>query len=133
MPCSSDCTKTENYDCGECPSYCCTYKITEVRPNDQRKLADGLGISESEVADRYLRKVNEAKWVLKQTPDAVLGIASCIFLDKATRRCKVHSFRPKVCRGFPHEERCKWYDRWTEESGRKVVIMSKMPGLADVT
>lgn len=121
-------TKTENFDCGECPGFCCTYKITEVGPTDQKRLARGLGITEREVEERYCRWENNAKLVLRQTPDPVLGVLSCIFLDKETRGCKVHGIRPRVCKSFPHEERCKWWDRWTEDYGRRVFIMEKMPG-----
>lgn len=126
-------TRTDAYDCGECPSYCCTYRITEVKPHDQRRLAKSFNLTEEEFGEKYCRWENPAKLVLKQTPDTVLGIASCVFLDKATRLCKVWDIRPKVCRNFPGHEKCKWWDRWTKESGRKVVIMKHMPGLSGIS
>lgn len=127
----SEFTKTDSYDCGECLSFCCSYPVIQVRPFDQKRLAEGLGITEKQVEEEHCYWANNAKLCLKHAPDYTLGTTSCKFLDKDTRACTIHDIRPKVCRQFPSEGKCKWWDDWTAK-GRKVHLMKRLPGLAVV-
>ncbi|HKA21154.1 MAG TPA: YkgJ family cysteine cluster protein [Blastocatellia bacterium] len=47
--------------------------------------------------------------MLRHRKDRIYGTA-CKFLDEATRRCTIYDARPDVCREFPYNNGCHYYD-----------------------
>ena len=97
------------YDCSKCPAYCCTYPVIVVTIRDVLRLAKHFGISPEEAERKFTKSAHGHKRVLRRRTDAYFGRA-CRFLDQKTRRCTIYSARPAVCRQFPAEERCGYYD-----------------------
>jgi len=53
--------------------------------------------------------VIEAKRIMKRQDDEHFG-RICQFFDTGARRCTVYEGRPQICRDFPAEKRCGYYD-----------------------
>jgi len=122
--------KRTNYDCSKCPGYCCSvYELVVVTKRDVARLARHFQISEDE-AVRKFTKMHSGDRVLRRKADPVLGDA-CRFLDLEKRRCTIYNARPEVCRGYPIESRCTFYDmlqfhrRYDEEDTLPLVTLTK--------
>ena len=97
------------YDCSKCPAFCCAvYERVAVTDFDVKRLARHFKIT-VEVAKRRFTKMNGDERVLRRRPDHLLG-ETCRFLDPETRGCTVYHARPDVCRGYPKQKRCVYYD-----------------------
>ena len=99
-----------SYDCGRCPAYCCSYPRVIVSKKDLRRLAEHFGIGVKETRKKFTKKGAEAgERVLRHHKDHIYK-SVCRFLDRETRRCTIYRARPKICRRYPGEPRCGYYD-----------------------
>ena len=97
------------YDCSKCPAYCCSYDHIYVTDADLRRLAKHFGV-EPEVAEkRYTKFVEGGERVLRHKEDEIYGTV-CRFLDREKRRCTIYHARPHVCRTYPENVRCGYYE-----------------------
>lgn len=98
------------YDCLKCVAYCCTYTHIPTTKSDIKRLAKHYEITEEQAKRRYTKKGDEdTPRVLRHTEDEHF-VSSCMFLDKDTRNCTIYEARPKICRDFPTQNRCGYYD-----------------------
>ena len=100
------------YNCSNCPAYCCTYDHIEVTPKDLERLARHHELSVEKARKRFTRKAKEdgrKLRVLRHQKDEVFGTA-CRFLDLETRGCSIYDARPEICRTYPGTGRCGFYD-----------------------
>lgn len=98
------------YNCLKCTAYCCTYTLIPVTDFDLKRLARHFGVSEKAAEKRFTKygdKVNPR--VLRHAADEHFTTA-CAFLDQETRRCTVYEARPRICRDFPTQSRCGYYE-----------------------
>jgi len=98
-----------HYNCLDCPGYCCSYPIIEVTERDIARLARHFGIDPAEAKKRFTKRAHGREAVLRRQADGHFG-RICALFDTATRRCTVYKARPTVCRQFPGEPRCGYYD-----------------------
>ena len=96
------------YDCGQCPGYCCTYKLIPVTERDVARLARHFGINETTAELRFTRIV-AGEIGMRHKKDHVYA-STCMMLDRDKRRCTVYEARPQVCRDYPVGRRCGYYD-----------------------
>ncbi|MEW6729837.1 MAG: YkgJ family cysteine cluster protein [Acidobacteriota bacterium] len=96
------------FDCSVCPAYCCTYPQIGVTRTDVRRIAKHFDLDLEVAIRRFCREV-DGKLVLRHREDPIFNTA-CRFLDRETRRCTIYEVRPKICRSFPEERRCGYYD-----------------------
>lgn len=109
-------TKKLRYDCAKCPAYCCSYDRIEVTDYDLERLAAHLNLP-VEVAEKKFTKLWDAdERILRHRKDDIFG-SVCRFLDTETRRCTVYEGRPEVCREYPEESTCGYYEflKWERE------------------
>lgn len=98
------------YDCLKCTAYCCSYTHIPTNKTDIKRLAKHFGVDEEKARRRYTKKGDsENPRVLRHTDDEHY-VTSCMFLDKETRNCTIYDARPKICREFPTQNRCGYYD-----------------------
>lgn len=98
------------YDCDLCPAYCCSYPRVIVSKRDLRRLARHFGIGRDDARRRFTKKGAErGERVLRHRKDHVYR-SVCRFLDRETRECTVYEARPKICRTYPGEDHCGYYD-----------------------
>ena len=105
------------YNCLKCTAYCCTYTHIPVTKSDVKRLANFHGVSVEKAAKKYTKKGDEENpRVLRHTDDPHFA-TSCMFLDKDTRNCTIYEGRPKICREFPTQKRCGYYEflKWERE------------------
>ena len=98
-----------SYDCSKCPGYCCTYPIIVVSKRDVERLAKHFALSFEDAEKRFTRTAYGYKRIMRRKKDEHFGRA-CRFLDPKARRCTIYKARPTICRQFPAERRCGYYD-----------------------
>ena len=97
------------YDCLKCPGYCCSYPVIEITERDIARLAKHFGITAEAAKKRHTKKAHGRENVLRRQDDAHYG-RICKFFDTTARRCTVYEARPGICRKFPGENHCGYYD-----------------------
>lgn len=102
-------TTMAQYDCLKCPGYCCSYPVIGVTVRDVERLARHFDITPDAARKRFTRKAHGLELVLRRKNDPHFG-RTCGFFDTVERRCTVYAARPGVCRRFPGEARCGYYD-----------------------
>lgn len=97
------------YDCDRCVAYCCSiYERVQVTPKDLRRLAAHFKVTTEAAALRF-SKLNGKERILRRRADRLFGQA-CMFLNQETRKCTIYDARPEVCREFPDDSRCAYFD-----------------------
>jgi hypothetical protein len=97
------------YNCSNCPGYCCSYPVIVVTKYDVGRLAKHFGISWEEAEKRFTKSQHGYKRIMRRQEDEHFGMI-CRFFDTEERRCAVYKARPHVCRSFPGSGRCGYYD-----------------------
>ena len=99
------------YDCSKCPGYCCSYSRIAVTDFDIERLARHFGISTETARQRftYRYKTSELdEQLLRHKKDHVYA-STCRFFDQDLRRCTVYAARPSVCRIYPEDKTCGYW------------------------
>ncbi len=100
----------KQYDCLKCVGYCCTYTHIPVTKRDVKRLAKYHDLSEKQAEKKFTKKGDkENPRVLKHEDDKHFGTA-CMFLDQKKRVCTIYEGRPQICRDFPTQSRCGYYE-----------------------
>ena len=98
------------YDCHLCPAYCCSYPRVIVSDKDLERLARHFGIGLDDARRRLTKRGAEpGERVLRHRRDGIYK-SVCRFLDRESRQCTVYEARPGICREYPGEPRCGYYD-----------------------
>jgi Fe-S-cluster containining protein len=98
------------YNCLKCVAYCCTYTHIPATKRDVARLAKHFGITPKEAARKFTKAGDkENPRVMRHSADEHFGSA-CMFLDQETRQCTVYKARPQICRDFPTQNRCGYYE-----------------------
>ena len=103
------------YDCSLCPAYCCSYPRIIVGKKDLKRLARHFGIDPAAARKKFTKRgAEKGERVLRHRKDTVYQ-SVCRFLDRESRQCTIYKARPKVCRQYPGERHCGYYDFLTFE------------------
>ena len=103
------------YDCEACPAYCCSYAHIPVTEADAALLAERFGLDAAGARRRFFKRGDaDSPLVLRHKADEHYG-SVCRFLDTETRGCTVYEHRPAICREFPSQDRCGYWDFLTFE------------------
>lgn len=108
--------KPPAYDCKKCPGYCCSYPIVEVTDRDLARLAKHFGLTPEEAERRFTKRAYGHPRVMRRKSDDHFG-GVCRFFDRTQRNCTIYAARPTICRQFPGEPHCGYYDflAWERE------------------
>ena len=98
-----------SYDCKKCPGYCCSYPLIGLVKRDVERLARHHGLSFEAAQKKFTKKAHGRKYVMRRKADTHFG-KICRFFDTKARRCTIYTARPAICRSFPGEGRCGYYD-----------------------
>ena len=105
---------TKKYDCSKCPGYCCSYPVIEVKDRDAERIAKHFGVTLAVAEKKYFKPAHGYKRVMRRKADEHYG-KICQFFDQEKRCCGIYKARPSICRTFPGEGRCGYYDFLTFE------------------
>jgi len=107
----------KQFNCLECPAYCCSYPNIPVTPRDVRRLAKRFDLSQEDAERRFTKTGVDGTRVMRHRVDHIYP-STCQFLDQETRNCTVYEDRPKMCREFPATHRCGYFDflKWEREN-----------------
>ena len=97
------------YDCLNCPGYCCSYPVIALKKKDIARLAEHFDMSLEKAEAKFTRDDHGHKRIMKRKKDEHFG-RICQFFDTEARRCTVYEARPEICRVFPAEKKCGYYD-----------------------
>ncbi len=105
------------YDCVKCTAYCCTYTHIPVNKTDLKRLAKFHGISVEKAEKKFTKKGDKENPRVIRHSDDEHFITACMFLDQKTRNCTIYEGRMKICREFPTQKRCGYYEflKWERE------------------
>ena len=99
-----------HYDCLKCPGYCCSYDLIEVGKRDVARLAKHFDLTYQQAEDRYTKyDLGEKVRSLRHQKDEYFG-KICTFFDTSKRQCTVYEARPGLCRDYPAEPRCGYFE-----------------------
>jgi Fe-S-cluster containining protein len=99
-----------HYDCLKCPGYCCSYDLIEVGKRDVARLAKHFEVTYQQAEDRFTKYDGDAKVrTLRHQKDKLFG-KICTFFDTKKRQCTIYHARPSLCRAYPNEAHCGYYD-----------------------
>ena len=97
------------YNCSKCPGYCCSYPVIQCTKRDVERLARHFGVPVEVAERRFVREGHGVKRILRRKRDEHFG-KICRFFDTEKRNCGVYEARPAICRKFPAEKSCGYYD-----------------------
>jgi uncharacterized protein len=98
---------TSKIFCNFCPAYCC-YRLEGssllITAEDINRIGRHLQIPDGVIRKKFL----EGKNTFKTKEDG-----SCVFLadGRISKRCTIHSARPRQCMDFPYDNPCPYLDR----------------------
>ena len=99
-----------SYDCDRCPAYCCSYPRVIVSRKDVKRLARHFAIAPEAARKRFTKKgAEKGERILRHRKDHIYA-SVCRFLDPDDRQCTVYEARPTICRQYPGEPNCGYYD-----------------------
>ena len=101
--------KAKKYNCLKCPGYCCSYPVVEVKDRDAKRIAKHFGISLEQAEKRFFKSSQGYKRVMRRKADEHFG-RICQFFDTEKRRCTIYEARPHICRDYPGEDNCGYWD-----------------------
>ena len=100
----------QKYDCLNCPAYCCSYTHIPATDKDIRRLAAHFDLDFEQAKRKFTKKGDEdTPRVLRHQADEHFETI-CRFIDTETRNCTIYEARPAICREFPTQKRCGYYD-----------------------
>jgi uncharacterized protein len=102
------------YDCTKCPGYCCSYPVIQLTKADVARLAKHFSLTPAAAEKQFTKSAHGYDLVMKRKTDEHFG-KICRFFDTKKRSCTVYHARPAVCRSFPDEKRCGYWDFLTFE------------------
>jgi hypothetical protein len=98
------------YDCTKCPAYCCSYDWILVTRRDIQRLARRFGLTYEQAEERFTKFIKGyGHRVLRHRQDHIFK-TTCQFLHPTERRCTIYEHRPALCREYPVENQCGYYD-----------------------
>ncbi len=100
------------YDCLKCPGYCCSHPLIAVSEYDIERLAKHFGLSTKVAREKFTYNYKTKEYdeqVLRHQKDHVYK-SICRFFDTKERQCTIYEARPNVCRKYPYESKCGYYD-----------------------
>ena len=97
------------YNCAKCPGYCCSYPVIALTKYDIERLAKHFGLTPEVAEKRFTKSAHGYKRIFRRKKDEHFGMI-CQFFDQEHRRCGVYQARPAICRSFPGNGRCGYYD-----------------------
>ncbi len=109
--------KKAKYDCLKCVAYCCTYTHIPTTKADIIRLAKHHSITPDEAKKKFTKKGDKENPRVLRHRDDEHFVTACMFLDQETRNCTIYEGRPTICREFPTQTRCGYYDflMWERE------------------
>jgi Fe-S-cluster containining protein len=88
----------EIFTCTQCGDCCKGFGGTYLAEIDVMAIADYLGISKSDLLERYC-VLSGNRPVLAQAEDGY-----CIFFDFFDQNCSIHPVKPRMCKKWPYIE-----------------------------
>lgn len=98
------------YDCLKCPAYCCSYTHIPTTKTDIRRLAKHFGVTPEKAEKKFTKKGDKDNPRVLRHQDDEHYVTICMFIDTETRNCTIYDARPKICREFPTQKRCGYYE-----------------------
>ena len=110
--------------CSQCDAKCCKGESGYVFVNigDIGRIAKHLKLSQANFSEKYLRRINDKGFSLKETKISDNNYA-CEFLDLDSNRCTIYDVRPKQCITFPF---------WEYYKKNKKKVKQECPAIIDL-
>jgi len=97
------------YDCSKCPGYCCSYPVIPLNSRDVKRLARHFGLGFEAAREKFTKIDGDEPYAMRRKADEHYG-RICQFFDTDARRCTIYTARPTICREYPGDRKCGYYD-----------------------
>ena len=81
------------YNCLNCPGYCCSYPVIALNMRDVERLAKHFKLPVKTAQKKFTRAAHGHKYVMRRKGDKHFG-RICQFFDTKKRQCTVYTARP---------------------------------------
>ena len=102
------------YNCSKCPGYCCSYPVITLNSRDVKRLAKHFGLSFEAARVKFTKVDGDEPYAMRRKADEHFG-RICRFFDTDKRCCTIYEARPEICRSYPGDKSCGYYDFLTSE------------------
>ena len=102
------------YNCSKCPGYCCSYPVIPLNSRDVKRLARHFGLSFEAARVKFTKVDGDEPYAMRRKADEHFG-RICRFFDTDKRCCTIYEARPEICRSYPGDKSCGYYDFLTSE------------------
>jgi Fe-S-cluster containining protein len=100
--------KKDQFDCRQCPGWCCSYERIRVTSDDIALLAAHFECRPGDIKKHSLDRI-DGEWFLRHRKDDIYK-SICVYFDRDKRRCGIYEVRPDVCHKFPWGRTCGYFD-----------------------
>jgi Fe-S-cluster containining protein len=83
--------------------------LIALTKRDVQRLARHFGLDYEAARKKFTKVEHGAKYAMRRKADEHFG-RICRFFDTEKRRCTVYEARPAICRDYPGDRRCGYYD-----------------------
>jgi Fe-S-cluster containining protein len=97
------------YNCAKCPGYCCSYPLIALNKRDVTRLAKHFGLSFAAARKKFTKVDGDEPFAMRRKADEHYG-KICRFFDSEKRRCTIYTARPEICRAYPGDNHCGYYE-----------------------
>ena len=97
------------FDCSKCPGYCCSYPLIQLNKRDVTRLAKHFELSFTAARKKFTKVDGDVQYAMRRKADEHYG-KICRFFDTDARRCTIYSARPEICRSYPGDNKCGYYE-----------------------
>ena len=97
------------YNCAKCPGYCCSYPVIPLNSRDVKRLARHFGLGFEAARKKFTKVDGDEPYAMRRKADEHFG-RICRFFDTDKRRCTIYEARPEICRSYPGDNKCGYYD-----------------------
>jgi len=97
------------YNCLKCPGYCCSYPLIALNKRDVERLARHFDLSFEEARRKFTKVDGDEPYAMRRKADEHYG-KICRFFDTEKRCCTVYTARPTICRQYPGDNHCGYFE-----------------------
>ena len=97
------------YNCLKCPGYCCSYPLIALNKRDVERLARHFDLSFEDARRKFTKVDGDEPYAMRRKADEHYGKV-CRFFDTEKRCCTIYTARPEICRQYPGDSHCGYYE-----------------------
>src|SRR5262249_50474055 len=83
--------------------------VIELNRRDVERLAKHFDLSFKQAREKFTKSDADHEYLMRRKADEHYG-KICRFFDTEKRRCTIYTARPSICRQYPGDNHCGYYE-----------------------